>query len=159
MWKNHTEQTIPTLYAAYYAIRSVVHISNINVLESIYYAYFHSIIQSSIIFGGNSSNSVKSLILQQKIVRILAGAQPRTSGRSLLKQLKISHFPCQNILSLINFIIINQKHFQTNSSTHNIKTRNKHHLHTPNTNLSCFQKVHFMLASNFSTVDRQFLKN
>ena len=45
MWKNHIEQMIPTLSAAYYAIRSMVHISNINILKSNYYAYFHSIIQ------------------------------------------------------------------------------------------------------------------
>jgi len=45
MWKNHIEQTIPTLYAAYYAIRSVVHISNINILKSVYYAYFHSVVR------------------------------------------------------------------------------------------------------------------
>jgi len=40
-------------------------------------------------------------------------------------------------------IINNQEIFQTNSSTHNIKTRNKHHLHRPNVNLTCFQKSTF----------------
>ena len=119
MWKNHIEQMIPTLHMPCYAIRSIVHISNINNLKSIYYAYCHSMMQYRIIVGGNSSDSVKIFILQQKIVRILAGAQPRTSGRSL-KHLEISLFPCQNTLILINFIIINQKHFQTNSSIHNI---------------------------------------
>jgi hypothetical protein len=59
MWKNHIEQMIPTLSEACYAIRSIVHISNINIFKSIYYAYFHSIIQYRIIWGGNSSNSVK----------------------------------------------------------------------------------------------------
>jgi len=103
MWKNHTEQMICMLHAAYYAIRSVVHISNITTLKSIYYAYFHSVIKYRIIFGGNSPDSVKIFILQQKIIRILAGAQPRTSGRSILKHLEISPFPCQYIFSLIKF--------------------------------------------------------
>jgi hypothetical protein len=40
----------------------------------------------------------------------------------------------------MNFIVNNQENFQTNSSIHNINTRNKHHLHRPNANLSCFQK-------------------
>jgi hypothetical protein len=35
---------------------------------------------------------------------------------------------------------MNQEKFQTNSSVHNINTRNKHHLHRPVANLSCFQK-------------------
>jgi len=65
----------------------------------------------------------------------MAGAQPRTSCRRLFKQLG---FP-----SLSRSIINNQEIFQTNSSTHNIKTRNKYHLHRPNVNLSCFQKSTF----------------
>jgi len=56
-------------------------------LKSIYYVFFHSIIKCGIIFGGNSSNSGKIFTLQKKIVRIMADAQPRTSFRSLFKQL------------------------------------------------------------------------
>jgi len=75
------------------------------------------------------------------------GAQPRTSHRNLFQQSKILPVPTLYILSLMNFIINNQGNFQTNSSTHNSNnTRNKHHLHRPNASLSCFQKVHFMLA-------------
>jgi len=37
-WKNHTGQMIPKLSAACYALRSMVHISNINTLKSIYNA-------------------------------------------------------------------------------------------------------------------------
>ena len=42
--------------------------------------------------------------------------------------------------SLMSFSIGNQDKFQTNSSVHSINTRNKHHLHIPIANLSCFQK-------------------
>jgi hypothetical protein len=38
-------QMIPKLSGASYAIRSLVQISNINTLKSIYYAYFHSVIK------------------------------------------------------------------------------------------------------------------
>ena len=41
-WKNHIEEMIPKMSEACYCSRSVVHISNINTLKSIYYAYFHS---------------------------------------------------------------------------------------------------------------------
>ena len=90
-------------------------------------------------------------ILQKKISGITVVAQPRTSCRSLFKLLEILPIPCQYILSLINFIINNQENFQTNSfiGLWNINTRNKHHLHRPDANLSC---VHFMLASKFSIV-------
>jgi hypothetical protein len=44
---------------------------------------------------------------------------------------------------LMTFIISNQRMFQTNSCIHNISTRNKHHLHSPNAILSCYQKSTF----------------
>ena len=78
-----------------------------------------------------------------KIVRIMAGARSRTSCRSLFKQLEILPVPCHYILSLMNFIINNQEIFQTNSSIHNINTRNKHCLQRPGPNLSCFRKSTF----------------
>jgi hypothetical protein len=42
--KNQIDEMIPKLKGASYAIRSMVHISNTNTLKSIYYAYFHSLI-------------------------------------------------------------------------------------------------------------------
>jgi len=49
-WKNHIEHMICDLHGACYAIRSLVHISNINTLKSVYCAYFHSVIKYGIIF-------------------------------------------------------------------------------------------------------------
>jgi hypothetical protein len=63
-WMNSTEQMIPKLSGAYYAVRSVVHISNINTLKSIYSAYFHFVIKYGIIFGGCSSSSGEIFTLQ-----------------------------------------------------------------------------------------------
>jgi hypothetical protein len=94
-WMHHMEQMVPKLSAACYAMMSVVYISNINTLQSIHYAHFHSIIKYGIIFWGNSSNSGKIFTLQKKIDRIMVGAQLRTSCRSLFKQLETSPFPCQ----------------------------------------------------------------
>jgi IS1 family transposase len=124
-------------------VRSMFHISNINTLKSIYFAYFHSIVQYGIIFWGNSSNSRKIFTLQKKIIRIMVGAHPRTSCRSLFKELEILPVPCQYIFSLMNFLVDNKDNFQTNSSIHSINTSNKHHLHRPIANLSCFQKSTF----------------
>jgi len=139
---------IPVWSGACHAVRSMVHVSNISTLKSIYYAYFHSIIKYGIIFWGNSSNSGKIFTLQMKITRIMAGAQPRTSCTSLFRQLKILPVPSQYTLSLMSFILNNQEIFQTNSPIHNINTRNKLHLHRPNANLSCFQKSTFYAGIN-----------
>jgi len=134
---------IPKLSAACYAIRLMVHISNMNTLILVYYAYLHSIIKYGRIFSSNSPNSGNIFTLQKKFLRIMAGPAPRTSCRSLFKKLEILPVPCQHTLSLMSFNINNQEIFQTNSSIDNINTRNKHNLHRPNAKLSCFQRSTF----------------
>jgi hypothetical protein len=61
----------------------------------------------------------------------MAGAKPRTSCRSLFKQLDILPLP-------LPYTFFNILHYQSgnfsNSSMHNINTRNKHHLHRANVN-------------------------
>jgi hypothetical protein len=104
------------------------------------------------IFWCNSSNSRKIFTLQKKIVRIMVGAHPRTPCRSVFKKLEILPVPCQYIFSLMNFFVNNQENFQTNSSVHSINTRNKHHLHRPIANLTCFQKMHSVLTLKFLAV-------
>jgi len=47
--KNHIQQVIPKVSDARYAVRSIIHISNINTLQSIYHA-LPSIIKHGIIF-------------------------------------------------------------------------------------------------------------
>ena len=111
-WKNHTEEMIPKLSAACYAIRSMVHISNMNTLISVYDAYFHYSIKYGRIFWSNSHNSGNIFTLQKQITRITAGAEHRTSCRSLFKQLEILPVPCQHTPSLMSFIINNQETFK-----------------------------------------------
>jgi hypothetical protein len=89
---------ISTLSGACYAVKSIVHISNIYTLKSIYSS--HSITKYGIIFGGNSSNSRNIFASQNKVIRINTYEQSRTSGRSLHKQLDVLPIPRQYILSL-----------------------------------------------------------
>jgi hypothetical protein len=39
-WKNHTNQLVPKLSGACYAVRAMLHISNIDTLKAVYFAYF-----------------------------------------------------------------------------------------------------------------------
>ena len=64
--KNHTEEMIPDLSAACYAVRSMVHISNVNTVKSVCCAYFHSIIKYGVIVWGNPANRGKIVTLQQR---------------------------------------------------------------------------------------------
>jgi IS1 family transposase len=81
--------------------------------------------------------------LQEKIIRNVVDAKTRTSCKSLFRKLEILPVSCQYVFLLMNLIVNNQEIFQTDSSIHSINTRNKHHLHRSNANLSCFQKSAF----------------
>jgi hypothetical protein len=61
-------------------------------------------------------------------------------------RLEILPLPCKYTFTIMNSIVNNQEHFQTNSAIHSVNTRNKEHLHIPIANLSCFQKVHTVLT-------------
>jgi hypothetical protein len=86
-WTYYIDKLIPKLSAACYAVRFMLHVSNTDTLKSVYFAYFHSIMKYGIIFWGNSSNSKKIFALQKKIRRVMVGARPTNSCRSLFNRL------------------------------------------------------------------------
>jgi len=92
--------------------------SNQLTTHTFYYKY-------RIFWGGNSSNSRNIFTLQKKVVRIMAGTQPRTSCRSPFKQLEILPSPCQYILPIMNVIVNNQAIFHSDSSIHSVNIRKK----------------------------------
>jgi len=65
-WKNNIEQMTPEVSEACYANRSMVHISNINMVQYIYYAYFNSIIKYGNIFWGTSLPTVGRLSVYKR---------------------------------------------------------------------------------------------
>jgi hypothetical protein len=79
-------------------------------------------------------------ILHKRIVTIIASVKSRTPCRNLFMSLEILPLPCEYIFTLMNFILNNQEHFQTNSTTHSVNTRKRDYLHRPTANLSCYQK-------------------
>jgi hypothetical protein len=109
---------------------------------------FHSMMKHGIILWDNSPKSKIIFILNEKIVRIMAGVTHRNSCSGLFKRLVISPFPYQFISPLMNFIVNNQEHFQTNSAVYSVNTKNKHHLTRPTANLSCFQKRAYYAGIN-----------
>ena len=142
-WRNHIEQMIPQLSAVHYAVRSTVHISNINTLKSIYYCIMSIWYKIWNIFWG-CSNSGNIFTVQKKIVRIMAGAQLFLNNY----RLEILPVPFEYIFSLMNCTVNNHENLQTNSPIYNINRRNMHDLHRPNANLSCCQKSTFYVSWN-----------
>jgi hypothetical protein len=59
----------------------------------------------------------------------------------------------QKIMGKICISVYKQEHFQTNSATHSVNTRNKTQLHGPTANLSCFQNsAHYERIKIFNSL-------
>jgi len=55
--------------------------------------------------------------LQKRTVRIIAGVKSRNSRRKLFISLEFLPLPCEYIFILMNFVVNNQEHFQTQQYT------------------------------------------
>jgi hypothetical protein len=99
----------------------------------------------------------------------MCGVGPRSSRRSLFRKLNILLIACQYMLSLMLFIVDNQKDFLTNATVYGLDTRNKNHLYLLVVSLSCVHKgvsqsgvkIFNSLPSNIQSYrnDRKRLKN
>jgi hypothetical protein len=67
------------------------------------------------------------------------GINPRSTGRSLFKSLRVRKVPSHYILSLMKFLVNNLEYFTINNVIHIKYTRNRTCLHVPQTNLSLCQ--------------------
>ena len=87
----------------------------------------------------------------------MSGAGPRSSCRNLFRKLSILPTACQYILSLMMFIVDNQKDFLTNAYIHGLDTRNKNHLYLPAVSLFCVQKgVLYTGVKTFNSISKVY---
>jgi hypothetical protein len=139
-WNQHVDQTATKLCSACYALRNVKHIASQSTLQTIYYAYIHSILSHGIIFWGISSNVSKLFILQKRIVIIITNTGIRESCMEAFKNMQIMTLYSQYIFSLILFAVKNKHLLTSNNETHTYKTRNYLNFHLPTVNLTKFYK-------------------
>jgi len=101
-WKTHVECIKSKLSSACYAQQSVKPYPSLNTLHMIYYSYFHSVISYALLFWWHSSESIKIIRLQKKVIRIMMGCGSSDSFRNLFFfNLEILPLPSQYILSLL----------------------------------------------------------
>ena len=138
-WKVHILDLTSKLNKACYAIRTIKPFMSPNVLKTVYFSYFHSIMSYGI-FWGNSNFCNNIFKIQNRIIRIITNKSKHDSCWQLFKQLQILTLPSQYIFSLLVFVAKHRDLFLSNSDIHNINTRYNDNLHLPTTNLTLVQK-------------------
>jgi hypothetical protein len=160
-WDNHTEALAKKLGMACYIIRSAKTYMSTSSLKTIYYALFHSLMTYGIIFWGNSALGATILRLHKKAIRIMDGCVNRVSCRDLFRKFHILPLPSQYLLPLLMFVVQHEDLFITSMDSHNLETRQRNNLYTPQVNLSVYQKeayysgvkIYNKLPSNIKNVN------
>jgi hypothetical protein len=71
-WKEHISDLTSKLNYACYAIRAIKPFMSLNVLRTVYFSYFHSIMSNGVICWGNSYLSNNIFKIQKRIIRIVS---------------------------------------------------------------------------------------
>ena len=109
--KDHIAKLTSKLNEACYAIKTIKLFMTFNVLRSVYFSYFHSVMSYGIIFWGNSHLSANVFRIQKRIIRIITKKGNRDSCRQLFQTLQILRVPSQYIFSLLVFVNKNRDCF------------------------------------------------
>jgi len=88
-WREHISCLTPKLNKACYAIRVIKPFMTQNVLRTVYFSDFHSVMSYGVIFWGNSHFSNNIFRIQKRHTRIITNKGKRDSCRNLYKQLQI----------------------------------------------------------------------
>ena len=94
-WKCHVVELTTKLNKICFAIRTVKPFMSFNVLRTVYFSYFHTLLSYGIIFWGNLRLSIKVFKIQKRIIRIITNKGKRNSSRQLFKTLQILSVPSQ----------------------------------------------------------------
>jgi len=152
-WKDHMVELTTKLNKACFATWTIKTFMSFNVLRTVYFSYFHTLLYYGIIFWGNSRLSTNVFKIQKRIIRIITNKGKRDSCRQPFKTLQILTVPSQYIYiySLLVFVIKNRWLFLSNSEIHNINTRYNHNFQLISTNLTIVQKgVHYSGSKVFN---------
>jgi len=115
-------------------------------LSMVYYAYFHSIMNTGLIFWGDSSHSAKMFKIQKNIFGIITRFRGRDSHRDFFQNLKILPLQSQHVLSLLLVVVKNKNKFKFSSDICHINTRQKCNCHQHSSNLALYQNESVQVA-------------
>lgn len=122
-WTHHVDLLSTRLSSILFLLRQLSHCLNPNMLKTIYFGLFHSLISYGTVLWGDSVNSVKIFKLQKRAIRILGGVGYNEHCQPLFKKLRILPLPCIYILQNLTEIHSKRQSIPKVSSLHHHNTR------------------------------------
>jgi hypothetical protein len=106
-------------------------LTGLEMVHTLYYAYFQSLLSYGLILWGNSVNVKLIVRLQKRAIRAMTQVPKTTSCKQIFKSLCILPLPSLYIYKKLICIKSNSNNFTNNSGLHSYNTRIKHYLHSP----------------------------
>lgn len=122
-WDPHVNNLCTKLARANFALRSLAKFCSLDMLRTLYFACFHSILRYGIVHWGRVGGLQRVFILQKRAIRTLTGMRPRDSCREVFKNLGIMTAPSLYIYELLCFAYNNKNRFLL--SEHMYDTRHR----------------------------------
>jgi len=138
-WDN-IDQLISRFNSACNAIAAIKAVLSRKALRMLYFSYVYYIISYTIIFWGNTHNSIKIIRMQEKIWRIITNLKKMDSCRELFKTIEILPFLYSVSIFTLLYMVNNKHLFTKNWEVHNHNTISANNFHPPITNLTKYQK-------------------
>jgi hypothetical protein len=110
-WSHHIKHLCTRLSRLTFLFRKLIDVIPFDYVKTTYYSLFQSALNYGILFWGNSSHVNDVLLIQKKVVRIMAKVNAREHCRPIFVSLRI--------LTVINLYIYN-------AMLHSFKNLNKH---------------------------------
>jgi hypothetical protein len=123
-WEDHLEHLYVGLSRSIFAVSSIRKVSNKEVSLMVYHGYFMSLARYGIVFWGMSPGFQNIFRLQKRAVRVIVGASPRTSCRTIFKELRLLPLPAVYIVEIAMLVRSSFQTFYSRNNKHQYSTRN-----------------------------------
>uniref|UniRef100_A0A1B6HQM4 Reverse transcriptase domain-containing protein n=3 Tax=Proconiini TaxID=565685 RepID=A0A1B6HQM4_9HEMI len=165
-WSNHTDQLCSRLSSAIFAMKRIKSIGTSIALKAAYHALFESHVRYGITLWGSSSagNLHRVLVLQKRVMRIMAGLQPQESCREAFKSFEILTVVSIYIIEVITHA--SRERLPRVGDVNSYTTRRANDISLPAHRTTLYTKkpsysgarLFNMLPENFKTCDSKTLK-
>lgn len=132
-WNFHISQLNNSLSKSIFAIRTIKQNTNLYVAKTVYFAYFHSLMQYGIEFWGTSVTAGSIFTTQKKAIRTIFNLKHRTSCRTYFKDSGIMTMINTYIFKISILIHKKQHELPRPSDRHEYNVRNQN-INLPNYN-------------------------
>jgi hypothetical protein len=143
-WNHHIDALCKRLSKIVFALRVLKNVVTHDVLKTVYFAHFQSLIMYGIEIWGQCADYLfnRVFMLQKKAIRILAGVPARSSCKdlNLYETLEILPLPALYISQVLIFIKKHPSYFSNFHFTHQYETRHKNRMMLSHHHTSAFEK-------------------